>query len=465
MTQLETVLAQAEASDDQAIARWMDWLRIPSVSAQPAHAADCRAAAEFARAELAAMGFQATIRETAGQPVVLAHHAGPGEDAPHLLYYGHYDVQPPEPLALWTNPPFEPVVVDGPNGPRMVARGATDDKGQVAMWLGAFRAWFDATGSMPVRITVLIEGEEEIGSPNLEPFVASNAAELEADIVVISDTGMWDVRTPALTTSLRGMVYMQVDLRGPVRDLHSGSFGGSALNPINALTQALGGLHDAAGHIQIPGFYDGIADIAPSLAAQWDSLGFDEGASLREIGLTTPVGETDRTALERLWARPTADINGIWGGYQGEGSKTVIASESGAKVSFRLVPGQDPQAIAAGFAAFMRARLPADIQASFTVLGSAPGIEIATDSIFVAAAQAAMSEEYRTPSVLIGCGGSIPIVESFRRMLGIDSLLMGFALADCQAHSPDENFDLVCFRGGLRSHVRLLGKLGAQDAA
>ncbi len=459
MTRMELALAQADAGHDQAVARWLDWLRIPSVSAQPKHAPDCHAAAEFARAELAAMGFDASIRETEGQPVVIAHHPGPGEDAPHLLYYGHYDVQPPEPLNLWTHPPFEPTIVEGPNGPRVVARGATDDKGQVAMWLGAFRAWFDATGTMPVRLTVLIEGEEEIGSPSLEPFVAANAAELKADIAVISDTGMWDVNTPALTTSLRGLVYMQIDLRGPSRDLHSGMFGGSALNPINALTHALGGLHDAQGRIQIPGFYDGIADIAPELSQQWQGLGFDEGASLREIGLANPVGETDRTALERLWARPTADINGIWGGYQGAGSKTVIAAEAGAKVSFRLVPGQDPQAIAANFESYIRARLPADAEARFTLLGQAPGMTVATDSIFVAAAQQAMSEQYGRAAVMIGCGGSIPIVESFRRLLGIDSLLMGFALADCQAHSPDENFDMVCFCGGLRSHVRLLGEL------
>ena len=459
MTRMELALAQADAGHDQAVARWLDWLRIPSVSAQPKHAPDCHAAAEFARAELAAMGFDASIRETEGQPVVIAHHPGPGEDAPHLLYYGHYDVQPPEPLNLWTHPPFEPTIVEGPNGPRVVARGATDDKGQVAMWLGAFRAWFDATGTMPVRLTVLIEGEEEIGSPSLEPFVAANAAELKADIAVISDTGMWDVNTPALTTSLRGLVYMQIDLRGPSRDLHSGMFGGSALNPINALTHALGELHDAQGRIQIPGFYDGIADIAPELSQQWQGLGFDEGASLREIGLANPVGEADRTALERLWARPTADINGIWGGYQGAGSKTVIAAEAGAKVSFRLVPGQDPQAIAANFESYIRARLPTDAEARFTLLGQAPGMTIATDSIFVAAAQQAMSEQYSRAAVMIGCGGSIPIVESFRRLLGIDSLLMGFALADCQAHSPDENFDMVCFCGGLRSHVRLLGEL------
>lgn len=459
MTRLELALAQADAGHDRAVARWLDWLRIPSVSAQPKHALDCAAAAEFVRAELAAMGFEASIRQTSGLPVVIGHHPGPGEDGPHLLYYGHYDVQPPEPVELWTHPPFEPAIMEGPNGPRVYARGATDDKGQVAMWLGAFRAWFDATGSMPVRITVLVEGEEEIGSPSLEPFVAANAAELSADIAVISDTGMWDVNTPALTTSLRGLVYMQIDLRGPSRDLHSGVFGGSALNPINALTHALGDLHDAQGRIQIPGFYDNVAEISPELAEQWQKLGYDEAASLARIGLSRPVGEVDRFPLERVWARPTADINGIWGGYQGDGTKTVIAAEAGAKVSFRLVPGQDPQAIARNFEAYIRSRLPLDAEVRFTVLGQAPGITIATDSIFVAAAQQAMSEEYGRQAVMIGSGGSIPIVESFRRLLGIDSLLMGFALADCQAHSPDENFDVVCFRGGLRSHVRLLGEL------
>jgi acetylornithine deacetylase/succinyl-diaminopimelate desuccinylase-like protein len=458
-TATELALAHTESGFDAALRRWTDWLRIPSISAQPAHAADCRAAAAYVCADLASMGFTASIRETAGQPVVVAHHAGPGADAPHLLYYGHYDVQPADPLELWTNPPFEPVIINGPNGPRVVARGATDDKGQVSMWLSAFRAWFEATGTMPVRLTVLIEGEEEIGSPNLEAFVVAHAQELAADAVVISDTGMWDVETPALTTALRGMVYMQVDVKGPIRDLHSGMFGGSALNPINALTAALGRLKDAEGRVTIPGFYDGISDISAEQAASWAGLGFDEAASLREIGLSLPSGERDRTALERLWARPTADINGIWGGYQGPGSKTVIASEAGAKVSFRLVPGQDPALIAEGFAAHMRAHMPADATLTFQHFSHAPGMEVATDSQFVTAALAAMGEEYRKPAVMIGCGGSIPIVETFRRVLGIDSLLMGFALADCQAHSPDENFDIVCFRGGLRSHVRLLGKL------
>ncbi len=460
MTSTTQALDHATTAMPDATRRWLDWLRIPSISAQSTHAHDCRTAAEFCRAELASLGFTASLRETAGQPVVIAHHPGPGPDAPHLLYYGHYDVQPPEPLELWTSPPFEPAVVAGPHGPQVVARGAVDDKGQVAMWLGAFRAWHAAAGTMPVAITVLIEGEEEIGSPNLDAFITANLPELKADVAVISDTGMWDIATPALTTSLRGMAYMEVILRGPSRDLHSGVYGGSALNPINALTHALGQLHDAQGRIMLPGFYDGVTDIPPALAAQWAGLGFDEAKFLGDIGLTTPVGEADRTALERLWARPTADINGIWGGYQGQGGKTVIAAEAGAKVSFRLVPGQDPERVAEAFKTFIRARVPADAKLEFKGHSRNAGIEVATDSVFVAAAREALGEEYHKEAVLIGCGGSIPVVGSFKRLLGIDSLLMGFGLEDDQPHSPNEKFDVICFEHGLRSHVRLLGKLG-----
>ncbi len=459
MTTTDQVLAQADAGFNAAMARWLDWLRIPSISAQPDHAADCVKAAKFAAADLESMGFLVTIRATQGHPVVVAHHPGPGGNAPHLLYYGHYDVQPADPLELWTSPPFEPVVVDGPHGKRVVARGAVDDKGQVAMWLAAFRAWHDATGSMPVRITCLIEGEEEIGSPNLEDFLVANAAELKADIAIISDTGMWDIDTPALTTSLRGMVYMEVTLRAAVRDLHSGMFGGSALNPINALTTALSQIRDKAGKIQIPGFYDGVADVSPEQAASWEKLHFDEHSFLGDIGLSVPAGEIDRTALERLWTRPTADINGIWGGYQGAGSKTVIASEASAKISFRLVPGQDPAKIADGFKQFMTARVPIDAKLEFQEFGQAPGVQIATDGHFVTAASEAMADEFSKPTVLIGCGGSIPVVESFHRLLGIDSVLMGFGLGDDQPHSPNEKFEVECFLHGLRSHVRLLGKL------
>jgi acetylornithine deacetylase/succinyl-diaminopimelate desuccinylase-like protein len=408
------------------------------------------------------MGFAVEISETAGHPVVVAHHPGPSGGAtnqPRLLYYGHYDVQPADPLELWTSPPFQPVVVDGPNGKRVVARGAVDDKGQVSMWLAAFRAWHDETGGIPLPVSVLIEGEEEIGSVNLEPFVAANRAALAADIAVISDTGMWDIDTPAITTSLRGMVYMEVTLKAASRDLHSGMFGGSALNPINALTRALGQLADDHGRIQIPGFYDGVKDIAERQSNAWTALGFDEAKFLDGIGLSVPVGEQGRSGLERLWARPTADINGIWGGYTGPGSKTVIASEASAKVSFRLVPGQDPEAVAEGFKQFMAARVPADATLSFQVFAHGPGLEVSTDNAFVKAAREALADEYGRPAALIGCGGSIPVVETLRRVLGLDSLLMGFGLEDDQVHSPNEKFDVKCFHKGARSHARLLGKL------
>jgi acetylornithine deacetylase/succinyl-diaminopimelate desuccinylase-like protein len=463
MSVTEQVLARLDADFPAHRQRWMDWLRIPSISAQPAHAADCRAAAEFARKDLESIGFTAEIRETDGHPVVLAMHPGPenatsGGKIPHLLYYGHYDVQPADPVELWTSPPFEPTLTDGPNGPRVTARGAVDDKGQVSMWLSAFRAWHEEIGTMPCRITVLIEGEEETGSVNFKPFVAAHKAELAADVVVISDTGMWDIDTPALSTSLRGMVYVQVELKAANRDLHSGMYGGSALNPINALTHALGQLKDAEGRIQVPGYYDGVRDISSRQSNQWAALGFDEAAFLGDIGLSVPTGEAGRGALERLWARPTCDINGIWGGYSGPGTKTVIAAEAGAKVSFRLVPGQDPQAVIDGFKSFMQARVPADAKLEFTVLGSGEGIEIPMDSKFVQAAAAALADEYGKPAVMIGCGGSIPVVETMQRELGLDSVLMGFGLSDDQVHSPNEKFDVRCFRQGMRSHARLLGK-------
>ena len=466
MTQTEQALQRADQNGDAALAWWLDWLRIPSVSAQPSHAGDCVRAAAFARDALASMDFAARLVQTKGHPVVLAHHPGPagGSAGPHLLYYGHYDVQPAEPLALWNSPPFDPQVVDGPHGKRVVARGAVDDKGQVAMWVAAFRAWHEATGTMPLPITVVIEGEEEIGSANLETFLSENADVLRADAAVISDTDMWDVSTPAICASLRGLVYMQVDLQAAERDLHSGMFGGSALNPLNALTRALGQLHDAHGRVALDGFYDGVAEIAPEQTAQWATLGFDEAAFLGGLGLSVPVGEAGRGGLERLWARPTADINGIWGGYSGEGSKTVIPARAGAKVSFRLVPGQDPERVEQAFRRFMQARVPADAKLTFQVFGAAPGMRVATESPVITAARAALAAEYGRDAVLVGGGGSIPVVEALKRRLGLDTLLMGFGLSDDQIHGPNEKFELVCFQHGIRSHARLLGALGGMQA-
>jgi acetylornithine deacetylase/succinyl-diaminopimelate desuccinylase-like protein len=457
---LDQVLTHIDATRAQAHGRLFDFLRIPSISAQPDHEADCRRAAEWAASHLRGSGFTARIAETGGHPVVIADHAG-SAGGPHLLYYGHYDVQPPEPLELWSSPAFEPTLVQGKHGARIVARGAVDDKGQVSMWLEAFRAWHDVAGGVPCRITVLLEGEEEVGTANLLPFLHANADALRADAAVISDTGMWDVDTPAITTRLRGIVYTEVTLRAARRDLHSGIYGGSALNPINALTRMLGALHDADGRVQLDGFYDGVAPLSDVQAAQWTALGFDEAEFLAGIGLSVPVGERGLPGLERLWARPTADINGIWGGYQGAGPKTVIAAEAGAKVSFRLVPGQDPERVFAAFEQFVAARVPADAQVTVKKFSADPAIEVPVENKLVRAAQAALAEEYRRPPVLIGCGGSIPVVEALHSILGLDTLLMGFGLEDDQVHSPNEKFEVRCLDHGTRAHARLLARLAA----
>ncbi len=457
---LDAVLAAADAGLEATRERLFALLSIPSVSTDPAHEADCRRAAEWVAADLRECGFSAEVRDTKGKPLVLAQHAGPGDKAPHLLYYGHYDVQPPDPVSLWKSPPFSPALVEGPNGPRIVARGAVDDKGQVMTFLAAFRAWHEATGSLPVRATVVIEGEEEIGSPHLEPFLVAEQKQLAADVAVITDTGMWNIDTPALTTRLRGMVYTEITLKGPDRDLHSGIFGGSALNPINALTRILGYLHDAEGRIAIPGFYDDVRPLDPAIAAQWQGLGFDESAFLGAIGLQHPAGEHHRSGLERLWARPTADLNGIWGGYTGHGSKTVIPSEASAKLSFRLVPDQDPEKIVACLKRFLAAHAPADARIEVKVFASSGAIEVPLDTPFVCAASTALAEEYGRTPVMMGCGGSVPVVESLSRALGISSLLMGFALEDDQVHSPNEKFEQRCLEQGIRSHARLLAALG-----
>ena len=459
------VLRVLEANQSATEAQLASLLRIPSVSAQPDHDADCAASAAFLAEALGKIGFTVRVDATAGKPIVFATHPGPAGErgaGPRLLFYGHYDVQPAEPLEPWDTAPFEPVIVDGPHGRRIVARGAVDDKGQVMTWLAALGAWHAAAGGPPVPVTVLIEGEEEIGSPSLETYLEAHRGELAADVAIISDTGMWDVDTPALTTRLRGLAYVEVTLEGPSRDLHSGLYGGAALNPLNALTAILGGLHDPAGRVAIPGFYDGIANISDELRTTWDALGFDEAEFLGEIGLAHPAGEPGRGALERRWARPTADINGLWGGYQGHGAKTVIARAASAKVSFRLVPGQSPAAIVAGFERFVRERLPADARVSFAHFGAAPAIEVDAASPFIAAAAEALTAEYERPAVLIGSGGSIPVVESFKRILGLDSVLMGFGLDDDQVHGPNEKFELVCLHRGARAHARLLDRMAKQ---
>jgi acetylornithine deacetylase/succinyl-diaminopimelate desuccinylase-like protein len=459
----DDVLAQVDAGLDQACERLFDLLRIPSISTDPAHEKDVRRAAEWLHRQLANLGFDVVVKPTAGHPVVLGHHPGPaGSKAPHVLFYGHYDVQPPDPLELWTSPPFDPQLVDGPHGKRVVARGAVDDKGQLMMFVEALRAWTQASGGIPAPVTVLLEGEEEIGSPNLEPFLVANRSSLAVDFALISDTGMWNIDTPGITTRLRGMCNFEISVKGPSRDLHSGLYGGSALNPVNTLARILGDLHDERGQVSIPGFYDAVREVSSQQQAEWQALGFDETAFLRGVGLSAPSGERGVPPLQRLWARPTADLNGIWGGYTGAGSKTIIPAEASAKMSFRLVPAQDPCLIFEAFQRFVADRLPSGAEVTYQPFGMAPGIEIATDTPWVRAACDALQQEYGRPAVMMGSGGSIPVVDQIKRTLDIDSLLMGFGLDDDQVHSPNEKFEMRCFHRGTRSHALLLGKLAAR---
>jgi len=460
---LEPVLAHLDADREGAIGRWMELLRIPSIGTDPAFAAETRRAAAWLAGRLQAIGFEAGVRETGGQPAVVAHHPGPGGDAPHLLYYGHYDVQPPDPLELWQSPPFEPTLADGPHGPRMVARGAVDDKGQIMTWLEALGAWHAVHGGPPARISVFVEGEEESGSASLEPFLEANREELgAADVCVVSDTTMWDVDTPAICTRLRGLVYVELTLTGPSHDLHSGLFGGAVPNPLNALARILGDLHDEQGRVQIPGFYDDVREIDGDERRSWQNLAFDERAFLAGAGLEAAAGEAGHSLLERLWARPTCDLNGLWGGYTGEGSKTVIPARAHAKLSCRLVPEQDPARVLDGLRAFLDARTPPGCRITLETHGLSPAFRVPGDSPWLEAATRALARVFPTPPVRIGIGGSIPAVEAIRRRLGIDSLLLGFGLTDDRIHSPNEKFELACFERGIRAHAALLAEVAGR---
>ena len=455
---LDPVLQRIDTDLPAALDRLMALLRIPSISTDPANAADCDAAADWLVADLAAMGMQASKRPTPGHPMVVAQD---GETGPHYLFYGHYDVQPVDPLELWHRPPFDPELQDTPRGKVIRARGAHDDKGQLMTFVEAMRAWKAVHGTLPFRVTIFLEGEEESGSPSLVPFLRENAAELTADLAMICDTGMFDPQTPAITTMLRGLVGEEVTIRGPSRDLHSGMYGGIARNPIRVLSRILAGLHDDDGRITLPGFYDGVPELPEAVAAQWQALGFDEAAFLGDVGLSVPAGEKGRTGLEMIWSRPTCEINGISGGYTGAGFKTVLPAEASAKVSFRLVGQQDPLKIREAFRAFVRQSLPADCSAEFHPHGASPASVMPLDHPAFEAARVALSDEWPRPAAFIGAGGSIPVAGYFKTELGMDSMLIGFGRDDDALHSPNEKYDLESFHKGIRSWARILDALSA----
>ncbi|MFL5335857.1 MAG: M20/M25/M40 family metallo-hydrolase [Geminicoccaceae bacterium] len=456
MTLVAPVRHRIDQSFPASVGRLLELLRFAS---DPRNAADTKDCAHWLAGQLAEIGMDVSVHPTIGMPIVVAHDRSAPADAPRLLYYGHYDVQPPDPLELWDASPFEPALVDGPHGPRVVARGAADDKGQLMTIVEALRAWKSVHGILPVRVTVLLEGEEESASANLEPFLEANRQELAADVCVISDTGMLGVDRPAITYRLRGICYAEVTLCGPSHDLHSGDYGGAVVNPLNALCRMVADLHDPHGRVQLPGFYDDVREIAPAEAEAWQLMEFDERAFLADAGLDSSAGEAGRSVLERVWSRPTCDLHGIWGGYTGAGGKTIIPASASAKLSCRLVPDQDPLRVMAGLRQFMGLRTPPGCRLDISELGSGPAISVPVDTPWMAAARAAATDVFGTPPVLIGSGGSIPVVASLKRVLGIDTVLLGFGLDDDRIHGPNEKFELVCYRHGIATHAALLGRL------
>jgi acetylornithine deacetylase/succinyl-diaminopimelate desuccinylase-like protein len=460
MASLDKVLDKIDANLNSSLDRLFKLISIKSVSTDPAFKADCAQAAEWVAGELKGLGFAASVRPTEGHAMVVAEAKAPRPDAPHFLFYGHYDVQPPDPLELWETPPFEPRLADTPTGKQIIGRGVADDKGQLMTFVEALRA-FKETGGLPCHITILLEGEEEMGSPSLPGFLAENKAELKADLALVCDTSMWDRATPAITTMLRGLVLEEVVIRGADRDLHSGMFGGPAINPIRVLSRIIAALHDDQGRVMLPGFYDGVAELPDDIAAQWRHLPFDEKAFLGDVGLSVPAGEHGRSTLEMLWSRPTCDVNGIMGGYTAKGSKTVLPAEASAKFSFRLVGAQDPDKIASAFRAFVRARLPTDCHVEFISHGASSALQLPFSSDALTRARQALQEEWGKEPVLAGCGGSIPIVGSFKHDLGMDTLMIGFGLEDDRIHSPNEKYDLSSFHKGTRSWARVLQALAA----
>jgi acetylornithine deacetylase/succinyl-diaminopimelate desuccinylase-like protein len=458
---LAAVLARVDADLDAALARLFDLVRIPSISADPAFKADVARAADWCAAELTSLGFQATVRPTTGHPMVVADWTGKTAKAhPHVLFYGHYDVQPVDPLELWTKPPFEPFVGTRTDGTKFIhGRGSADDKGQFMTFIEACRAHLAETGMLPCPVTILLEGEEESGSPSLGAFLDSHKDELSKDVALICDTGMWNATTPAITASLRGLVGEEVTIDAATVDLHSGLYGGAALNPVRVLAKILAGLHDDTGAVTLPGFYDGVAELPDDIKASWEALDLTPASFLAPVGLSEPAGETGRSMAEQLWARPTCEFNGISGGYAGEGFKTVLPAKAQAKVSFRLVPGQDPDKIRAAFRAYVTANAPKDAKVSFKPHGGSPGLIMPFDDPILTTAQQALSEEWGVKAEIIGGGGSIPIVGDFRRRLGMASLLVGFGLDDDRVHSPNEKYEMSSFHKGIRSWARILAAL------
>lgn len=456
---IEQVLAHLEADKANALARMMDVLKIASVSTDPKYKHFMPEAANWFGRLAEEAGLVSELHPTEGHPVLMAVTPAGSvpANAPRILFYGHYDVQPPDPVNLWTTPAFEPTIRDG----KVYARGAADDKGQVCTFMEALVAWKKVSGKIPVHVTLLLEGEEECGSANLPRFLEKHKAMLSKhDVVLISDTSMWNPTTLSITYGLRGLAYFEVKLHGPARDLHSGVYGGTLANPANILTRILGKLQDENNHVTIPGFYDDVVGVSDEERAAWQKLGFNESEFLGEVGVKKPHGEAGFSTLERRWTRPSCDINGLWSGYQGPGAKTVLPAMAGAKVSFRLAAHQSQARINELFEKWLRAQDTCGCTWEITVLHGAEPVLVDTRAPAFAAAKRAGERAIGKPPVLVREGATLPIIADFKKTLGLDSLMVGFGLNDDCLHSPNEKFNIACFELGCRTHAILLDELG-----
>jgi acetylornithine deacetylase/succinyl-diaminopimelate desuccinylase-like protein len=442
--------AQASQFEDELC----ELLRIPSVSTDSRYRSEVRRAAQWVHEKFASLGFDSQIVDTPGHPIVLAESPRV-EGAPTVLVYGHYDVQPADPLEEWISPPFEPTRRDG----KLYARGATDDKGQMLTHVHSAAAWMAVQGRLPINLKYLIEGEEEIGSPHLRPFVEANRRRLACDCVVISDTCQYAPGQPAITYGLRGIAYYELRLFGPRQDLHSGTFGGAVTNPATTLARMLAALVDGRGKVTVPGFYDDVRPLTAQEREQFAALDFSDESFRRQLGVDGLSGEEGYSTLERRWARPSFDVNGLWGGYQGEGAKTVLPARAGAKFSFRLVPDQDPEKITQALRQQLERLCPPGIRMELQSFHAAPGVVMSLDSPYMTAAVAAIEHAFGRPPVFIREGGSIPVVSTFKQVLNVDSLLLGWGQNDDNTHSPNEKFSLADFHRGIKASARLWREL------
>jgi acetylornithine deacetylase/succinyl-diaminopimelate desuccinylase-like protein len=446
---MNDLLTYVDRNKDRYIKELTELLAIPSVSSQSNHNADTRRCAQWVADHLRSIGMQETnIYETAGHPIVYSEWMGaPGK--PTILFYGHYDVQPVDPVHLWTSPPFQATI----RGENLYARGSADDKGQIYIHFKAIEAYLKNHGSLPVNLKLLIEGEEEVGSVNLEKFVKEHKELLKADIVLISDSSMFKKGVPSVCYGLRGLAYMEVEVTGPNRDLHSGTFGGSVHNPIQALSEMIASLHDKNGRVTIPGFYDDVRPLTRAERAAFKKLPWNDRQYAKDLGVKALYGEQGFSTLERVWARPTLECNGIWGGYTGEGAKTVLPSKAYAKISIRLVPDQQSARVAKLFAKHIRSIAPKTVKVEVRALHGGEAALTPIDSPGVQAAVAALEKGFGKKPLYQREGGSIPIVVQFKKILGLDTVLLGFGLPDENAHAPDEHINLDNFYGGIRTSI------------